>query len=462
MSIVKSLRLFAIGVLICLVWFSVSVFSQTSSPPPGTPLRIAQPSKKAVHVQGPVTFEQVLADPNNPDLNFLYAKTQIKKGDLIGASSSLQRVLLINPNHGQVRLLYAVVLYRLDNLHEAEVEFKSLRELRISDSLRREIDGFLDQIRVRKRKTHISFRQSVAFQYDSNRNAAPSSKERFFADVRFPLSRQSGRQSDTGFLNITNVEISQDLGFQAGHQLIGSFSFFVTEQTEQDSLDLSQYRQEYGAAIKTPFFNVTPTVFVENVLLSRETFQRSQGGNLSLDRSFFNRLNVYAVGRLARQEYLDITENLAAHEREGDRMDATVGFQYALFNPLRFSAKYTRSDKNAKEEYNASTSNVFGLGATVLPGKGQFLSTLLDFGFDRYEAPDFAIASRHRRDKNLQVRLTYGAPLKFFFLSKNPIHFLDNIMLTVVYEYDRSLSNLTNYTYKNNKFQTMMSKKVEF
>ena len=69
-----------------------------------------------------VTFEQVLADPDNIDLNFRYAETQIRKGDVRGASATLERILLIEPDLPRVRLLYAIVQFRLENLAEAERE----------------------------------------------------------------------------------------------------------------------------------------------------------------------------------------------------------------------------------------------------------------------------------------------------------------------------------------------------
>lgn len=406
-------------------------------------------------------FQRVFEDPDNVELNFKYAKAQIREGNMLGASSTLERMLLQDPNRAKVRLLYAIVLFRLDSLHEAENEFKSLRELKLSSNILREVDGYLKEVKRRKKRTHLSLRESVAFQYDSNRNAAPSSKQRLFADLRVPVSRQNGRQSDTSFLNITSVDLEQDLGFQAGHKAFGSFTYFLAEQTEQDPLDLSSYQQEYGLMLKNRFVNVTPSILIQNVLVSRETFLRSQGGILAFDRNFFERLDLFAQGRLLREEFVDITENLAAHERKGDRIDMTWGLRYALLDQLRFSLQYTFADKTAKEEYNAYTSSIVGLGLTALPGNGQFLTTQVEFGRDNYEAPDFALYSRHRRDKQFQVRFTYGAPLNFFFLRKLP-QVLGDVLATVTYEYDRSLSNVTNYTYRNNKVQTMLTQRWEF
>ena len=97
-----------------------------------------------------ITFAQILADPDNIDLNFQYAKNQAAEGDLRGASGTLERILLINPDLPQVRLIYAIVLFRLDNINEAEREFRAVTGSNLSPNLRAEIAGYLKRIEQRR------------------------------------------------------------------------------------------------------------------------------------------------------------------------------------------------------------------------------------------------------------------------------------------------------------------------
>ena len=46
-------------------------------------------------------------------------RAQIRRGDVRGAGATLERILLMRPDLPRIRLLYAIVLYRLDNLDEA-------------------------------------------------------------------------------------------------------------------------------------------------------------------------------------------------------------------------------------------------------------------------------------------------------------------------------------------------------
>src|SRR5258708_394205 len=70
----------------------------------------------------PVSYADILRDPDNVDLNYRYALGLIGKGNLRGASATLERITLIDPSLAKVHLLYGVVLFRLDNLNDAENE----------------------------------------------------------------------------------------------------------------------------------------------------------------------------------------------------------------------------------------------------------------------------------------------------------------------------------------------------
>ncbi len=416
------------------------------------------------------TFDNILKDPNNVDLNFRYAKSQIEDGNFMGAASTLERILLVNPKLTQIRALYAVILFRLDDSTETEREFKTVLKENISPQLKAEIEGYLHQIKRRRRKTHLTLRESVGFGIDTNRNAAPSSKKALAGGTLVNLAPSDVKTRDTSFLNLTGIDLAQDLGFQAGHQLLASFNYYLAEQTVVDSLDISSYQGEIGPAFKSRFVNVTPTFYFNHTLLSRETFLRTRGGGIALDRLLFKKFKLFAVGHLERQNFSDISENTVAHERQGNQLDGTVGVRYQFIPSMALSAAYTFTDKDAKKTYRAYAGHAVTLGHTWLLGKGQFLVNTLEMNRDNYKAPDFTLAAVHRRDKAIRTRTVYGAPLSFFI--DEPVRLvsgtgilprcLKDFVLTFTFEHFRELSTLTNYTYSNSKFSFMLGKRWEF
>ncbi|MDP3919749.1 MAG: porin family protein [Candidatus Omnitrophota bacterium] len=409
-----------------------------------------------------ITFEDVLKDPDNIDLNFRYAQQQIVDNNLLGAASTLERILIVNKDLPKARLFYAIVLFRLDNMNEAERELNLLDNVEMPDSLREEVKAFREKIQLRQKKVRIAIRETVGYQIDDNRNAAPSSKKRLFGNAPLDLTGTNKKRRDTSFINVTSVDMVRDLGFQAGHELFTNLTYFLQEQTMADDLDLSAHSYTVGFNLKHPLLNLSPSFTGSHMFLSRESFLRSQAFNLSAHRNFKGKLDVVSAFKIERQDYLPVTEAITVTQRNGDEKQWTLDAAYSLTPTTRISGGIGYANKHAKEDINAYERLSMRTAHTWLVGKGQFLINSLDVGFDNYDEIDTAIAGRRRRDKTLRYRMTYGAPVTFLLVGKLLPRPLKDITVTVTYEYYRSLSNITNFTYRNNKFQLLLLKKWEF
>ncbi len=422
----------------------------------------AAKQKKAFDKAEEISFEEILAQPDNIELNFQYAQQQVKENDLLGAASTLERILLINPNLPQVRLFYAVVLFRLDNLTEAERELDAVSSLPMPDDLRKELKLYRRQINLRKKRTRFNIRESVGFQWDSNRNSSPSSKHNLFFEIPIDVTGNDRRRQDNSFLNITTLGFTHDLGFQAGHEFFGSFTYFLQNQNHVDDLDLQSLQYEVGGTYKSRWFHFTPSFYASHIFLAKETFLRVQGGNFEISRNFFNRLDVYSAFHVERQDYRSVSKSPTARGHFGTEVGLENGVSFLITPNMKGSLGIDYTRKNAKEEFNAYDRLTLRAGHTWLLGKGQFVINTLDTDFDYYQEPDVTIAGRIRRDKGFRYRMTYGAPLTFFLIGKILPGPFKDVTLSFTYEYYRSLSNITNYTYTNNKLQGLLTKSLEF
>ncbi len=409
-----------------------------------------------------VTYEDILKDPDNIGLNYRYAQEQISRGELLGAAATLERILLVNPNLADVRLLYAVVLYRLDSLGEAQKELNALKEVPLPPKIKEEVALYQKKIKYQKRRTHLAVRETLGWGFDTNRNAAPSSKFMLFNDVPLGVQGDNARHQDTHFLNVTSVDLTHDLGFQAGHSVFGNFTYYLQDQTKLDSLDLGSFQYELGGTYKHRYFRFTPSFIASHIFLSRENFLRTQGGNFLLEHDFGKKVTSFYDFRVERQDYMNITENNTAYERKGPQFDHTWGFSYMFIPSMRWTSSVGYTDKDAKLKYNSYNRVSLNNSHTWLLWKGQFIINTMNVYFDRYVAPDFAIATRKRHDDILRYRVTYGAPLETLLIGKILPKPFKDIVFTASYEYYRSLSNVTNYTYKDHKFQLLWTKRMEF
>lgn len=411
-----------------------------------------------------IAFDEILRSPNDAELNFRYAQQQVKSDDLLGAAGTLERILISHPELHEVRLFYAVVLFRLDNLIDAGNELDKLETVPLSGDLKAQVKIYQNEIKKRKRKTHLSLTQSNGFQYDDNRNASPSSKRVLFSDFPVNTADSTRRHPDSSFLDITTVEVEQDLGTQAGHQLIGSFTHFLQEQKHINSLDLGSFQYDLGALIKTKWFDFTPTYSGSHVFLSDENYLRTSAANFNFRRVITPKWDTTAAFRAEHQDFLPIEENQAARNRTGWEETASGGTSYTLPWNMKVGMGILYSHKDSREKFETYDRVMIRPYHIWLLGRGQFLINSMDAAFDVYEHADTAVAGRIRHDKAMRYRLTYGVPLSTLLvgIGKYLPSMIGDITASATYEYYRVLSNITNYTYSNNKVQAMLTKKWEF
>jgi thioredoxin-like negative regulator of GroEL len=93
-----------------------------------------------VHAQAVAETPEVLADAAlQIDTGIALARRQITDTDLLGATGTLERVLLAHPQATEARLLYASLLCRLDDSEGAGVELRLLAPEAITDEAWREV-----------------------------------------------------------------------------------------------------------------------------------------------------------------------------------------------------------------------------------------------------------------------------------------------------------------------------------
>ncbi len=114
------------------------------------------------------TFEQILAAPDDVDLNLAYAKAQANSGHLLDAAAALERVLMSHPNAASVRLFYAVVLYRLGDLQGANTQLALVDSAQLQPVGRSELMRYRRIIVDGRSDTNWSAQLAGGFGYNSD------------------------------------------------------------------------------------------------------------------------------------------------------------------------------------------------------------------------------------------------------------------------------------------------------
>lgn len=423
-----------------------------------------------------LTYADVLKDPDNTNLNFRYAKAQVARGNVRGAAATLERILLVSPNLAQVRLVYAIVLFRLDNIEESERELKSLKKLKMAASLEAEIDKYLKSIERRRQSVTGKVTASIGVKRDSNINSAPRDGQVLAAGFPFSPLGRAQKQADFAMLGLVSADVTKDLGKQSRDSLTLSGSYFHNEQMAIDSQDLQAGTA--GVALKLNFenFTMTPKVSYTNLRLSREKFFSGYGAEVLFERRNFlpnfGGIDGYFSLGFDEERFHAIFENSLGPERDGTRMEAVAGLKKAL-SPTQFldgSFTFTRLLPHEKS-FNGYRGYKAAVTHTWLLGGGHFLLTDLSYTSNLYKEPDPAVTSLFTRHDTKKIfRLTYGSPLSNFLseahfgttASKKYYDFLKQWTWTVTGEFVEQGSNTINFSYQNRRAQTMLTRTWEF
>ena len=293
----------------------------------------------------------------------------------------------------------------------------------------------------------------------------PEDEQRLVVGVPFDVGAE---EDDVGWIGVGNIRVDHDLGYQDKHELFGSLTYYHDEQVTQDTQDLQSFVVTGGGAYRNAYagIDVIPSLSYTHIRLSRETFFQEVGGELRFERSFGAGIEGFASARLSTQTFSPIRENTTSQQRDGRQFSGTIGGSFVLTPISLLSGDLTILDKSAKGSLGAGffsfTRAQIRLSHTWLMGGGQFLLNSLTFQRDRYEDPDPAISAITRHDDILRYRLTYGAPLSFFFGEGTLWPAVADITFTPSVEILRAESNLTNFEINNAKFQALLTKTWKF
>jgi len=408
----------------------------------------------------PVSYEQVLAEPDNIDLNVRYALGQIRAGDVRGGAATLERVLLLDPDLPAIRVLYAILLFRLESLDEAERELLAVRELPMDESLRRQIADWLAQIDQKRRRTRFVATIALSGQYDWNRTAAPKSEIRLAADVPTQLSGSSVRRHDYGGTLLTSLSVDHDMGMQRRHLLVGSATYYQSEQFHLNTFDLSAYAMDGGVAFDMAGgTTVTPKMAWRHVWLEDHTYQQAIGPLLSVEHEVVPTLRLKADITAERQIYHNIPSSQTLAERTGRMYRAEPAVTWIVTPEHRIEPGLGFERTVAADGYNSYTRAGLTLGHTWILGDGGFLLSVLSLTQDEYDSPDPSISETTRRDAQWRARFTYGLPLGVLFRNDQAA---EGPTLLVGFEAFRQVSTVTNYTYDNYRLTLGLTRRWEF
>ncbi|MCY6383016.1 hypothetical protein [Hoeflea prorocentri] len=390
-----------------------------------------------------VTYDQILANPDDLELNYLYAQQQVIKGDLEQASAALERLLLLQPNWDSARLFYALVLYRLDDMAGAKRELTILSDRPLSPSQSREVNRYLALATAQSKATRLTGRIATGLRVDSNPDLTTNSDNDLNGN---PLD--TDKRVDGAFQAGATARIEHDIPGGGGNFLFVQGATDLNEQFKVDEADYITGGVKAGATFFFEDLQITPYGTVDTLWLDGQNYRNDNGGGATAKYAINPQLTVFAGGKGVFQNYQIVSTDSVGSARNGWLARATGGVTVRPTEKSRFTARVSGSFKDARNDSYSYDALEIAANALVLIGQGQYVLASASYRWQDYEQPDPNYsATVTREDRRFKTRLAYGAPLDLLLEKVNITgsEVTSNVNLQVGVNYLNQNSNIPNF-----------------
>ena len=402
-----------------------------------------------------VTLEQVLANPGDYQLTYTYARQQIRSGELEQAAGALERLLLLEPNWDSARFLYAIVLYRLDDMEGAKRELGILQGRPLTTSDADQVERYLGMVEKKSSAFRVSGSVSIGVGVDSNPALATSSETGFFGEALDPDERVDG-----SFIAASTLRIERDLDTGRGDFLFMQLTGRLTEQFEVNSADYMRGEVKAGGTFFFGDFSLTPEAFYAAVGLDHDLTFHEAGGRL---RAEYLVTPGFALVARAGGSGLYYDEDSADEDRDGWRAHGGAGIRARFSDHNTFEAGATYHRREAESDPYSYDAVEISLSDRHLLGLGQYLLGEFTYWHLNYDE-ELEIDMPEREDDRFKVRLAYGLPVSTLvkaFGADGPSA-LDTFNLQVSGSYYHQDSNIPNFDSENWSGELLLTKRFGF
>lgn len=419
---------------------------------------------------GRITFQQVFDNPGDFDLNFAYANQQIEDGNLPGAASTLERLLILEPEAHQVRLLYAIILYRLGQTDEARVEFDAVDRAALSTGDEATLDRFLTLTARAQQATSGWVGVTGGLQYDTNRNAFPLGGV-FQVELPNGSARLPGigdENGDFGQFLLLDGRVDHDFGLQRIQRASIYGTGLGVNQVEESQLDVVSGLIGGSVLIDADVVDIEPSVNFLNVNLGGSQYLAATEGRIGFARAIGTdaRYQVYGSVSGGYENFNGVEADPFAADQNGPFARADIGLLYTPTDRLQLTGFYRFTRSFAEADFEAFTANGLRFGGQYVVASGVSLSAFGGWTRQGFWAPDPFVSETTTRVDNL-----FDAGLGVVVSARSLLNYadidpagsaVDNLLLNVGGRYRRALSNLPNFEYDNLHFEMSITKRFFF
>jgi hypothetical protein len=281
-------------------------------------------------------FQDMLAQPANLDVLFKFASLASQTGDLEGAVSALERMLLINADLPRVRLELGVLYYRLGSYEVARTYLDSaLKSPNLPPEVRTRAEQFMAEVVGQEKPSHFSGDLFVGWRYQSNANLGPATTNVLLFGQIASLNQQAVGTGDWGVVTSAQIRHSYDLGHQDKSAIETTFSAYVNRQFQANVANVTLLDLSTGPRFQIfngIFEDVSLKPFLSGgyIWVNDAPYYGSYGGGVETGILLSDRLRNVSTFQWRRHDNTNNWYLPTNYQYRGVEFTATSAFQFAL------------------------------------------------------------------------------------------------------------------------------------
>ena len=281
-------------------------------------------------------FQETLNKPADLDVLFRFAGLATQIGDLEGAISALERMLLINPDLPRVRLELGVLYYRLGSYEVARTYLDTaLKSPSLPADVRGKAQEYLAEIEAKAKPSSLGGEVFFGWRYQSNANLGPAGSNVLLFGQPANLNQQGLGTADWGIVSSAVVRHRYDFGNQDKGALETQFTAYANRQFQVSAANVSLLDLTSGPRFQVfngIFEDVTLKPFVTGgyVWVNDTSYYGSWGGGLESTVLLANGFRNTSVAVFRRQDNQDTSYLPTNSQYRGNSMSVSTAFEYQL------------------------------------------------------------------------------------------------------------------------------------
>lgn len=359
-------------------------------------------------------FQAVLADPADLNAAFEYARIAAALGDYEAAASSLERMLMFNPDLYQVQVELGVLYFRLGSYATAEAYLKqAIAHKDLPPETRERAETFLAQIEQQVSPHRFAFSVSGGLRYQTNANLAPGNTI-LSGGTPIVLPNEFSANQDFAVFADFQVRHHYDFGSADGDRLESQAGAYTSRQFEVEEFSLTYLNADTGPRfyIAGPgSVSVRPYLKASALFIETSYYQGVLGGGTEVTIPVLDSWSVGLDGFWQYATHVNSSERPSAKDLDGQEasLEAEIAYNGGDFGVALIGGAADVNASQHFEAYQELKARVFAW--KDLPAPVNFTSAGLDWTVTlsaeflnrNYDAANPAVSPNVRNDKEYRV-----------------------------------------------------------